>query len=178
MTVTQPAPRAADLMAPMAPFIRDEWYVAAFAAELAAAPIGRTICGEPIALFRRADGGVVALEDRCSHRRYPLSRGKIVGNELQCLYHGARFDGAGRCVAIPGQDMVPASFNLRAYPTHEQDGVVFLWPGDAAKARGARRIVLHAREGSKDLYRKFGFVDSNEMVLAGGVEEPHPCSVT
>jgi GNAT superfamily N-acetyltransferase len=49
---------------------------------------------------------------------------------------------------------------------------------DAAKARGARRIVLHAREGSKDLYRKFGFVDSNEMVLASGVEELHPCSVT
>lgn len=48
---------------------------------------------------------------------------------------------------------------------------------NAAKARGARRIVLHAREGNKGLYRKFGFVDSNEMVLEGGVEEPHPCSV-
>jgi len=49
---------------------------------------------------------------------------------------------------------------------------------DAAKARGARRIILHAREGTKELYRKLGFVDSNEMVLADDVEESQACSVT
>jgi GNAT superfamily N-acetyltransferase len=49
---------------------------------------------------------------------------------------------------------------------------------DAAKSRGARRIILHAREGTKDLYRKFGFVDSNEMVLANDVEQNASCSVT
>jgi phenylpropionate dioxygenase-like ring-hydroxylating dioxygenase large terminal subunit len=118
-------------MQPMAPFLHDQWYVAAFADELATAPLGRTICGERLVLFRRGDGVVAALEDRCSHRRYPLSRGKIVGNELQCGYHGARFDGAGKCVAIPGQDTTPASFDLRAYPTQERDGVVFVWPGAA-----------------------------------------------
>ena len=49
---------------------------------------------------------------------------------------------------------------------------------DAAKARGARRISLHAREGTKDLYRKMRFVDSNEMVLADDVENSPLCSVT
>ncbi|HEY5208442.1 MAG TPA: aromatic ring-hydroxylating dioxygenase subunit alpha [Stellaceae bacterium] len=122
------------LMQPIAPFIRDQWYVAAFSEELTTAPLGRKICGEPLVLFRRADGTVAALEDRCSHRRYPLSLGRIVGNELQCGYHGARFDGAGRCIAIPGQDSIPNSFNLRAYAVREQDGVVFLWPGDPARA--------------------------------------------
>jgi vanillate O-demethylase monooxygenase subunit len=137
MSVIDHSPRAADLMAPTAPFIRDEWYVAAFSAELDTAPLGRKICGEPVVLFRRGDGTAAALEDRCSHRRYPLSRGKIVGNELQCGYHGARFDGAGRCVAIPAQGTIPASFHLRAYPTREQDGVVFLWPGDPTRAEAA-----------------------------------------
>jgi vanillate O-demethylase monooxygenase subunit len=122
------------LMAPTAPFIRDQWYVAAFADELAATPLGRKICGEPVVLFRRGDGTAATLEDRCSHRRYPLSRGRIVGDELQCGYHGARFDGAGKCVAIPGQESIPASFDLHAYPTHETDGVVFVWLGKPARA--------------------------------------------
>ncbi len=49
---------------------------------------------------------------------------------------------------------------------------------DAAKARGARRIMLHAREGTHDFYRRMGFVDSNEMVLAEDVESADSCSVT
>jgi phenylpropionate dioxygenase-like ring-hydroxylating dioxygenase large terminal subunit len=126
-----------DLLTPTAPIIRAQWYVAAFSDELRAAPLGRKICGEPIVLFRRSDGTVAALDDRCSHRRYPLSQGKIVGDVLQCGYHGARFDGAGTCLAIPGQDNVPSSFHLRAYPVQERDGVIFLWMGDAAKADAA-----------------------------------------
>ena len=128
------AARPHDLLTPTAPIVREQWYVAAFADELGAAPLGRRIGGEPVVLFRRGDGTVAALDDRCSHRRYPLSRGRIVGDELQCGYHGARFDGAGRCRAIPGQDQVPASFHLRAYPAVERDGVIFLWLGDPSRA--------------------------------------------
>lgn len=123
----------APLMNPAAPIIRNQWYVAAFSGELGTAPLGRKICGTPIVLFRRG-GGVAALDDRCSHRRYPLSRGKVVGDELQCGYHGARFDGAGRCVAIPGQESVPAGFHLRAYPVEERDGAIFIWMGEADRA--------------------------------------------
>jgi vanillate monooxygenase len=125
---------AAGVMAPMAPMLRREWYVAAFAEEIAGGPLGRRICGAPVVLYRRGDGGVAALEDRCSHRRYPLSLGRVRGNELQCGYHGARFDGAGKCVAIPGQATIPAGFHLRAYPVHERHGVIFIWMGDGTPA--------------------------------------------
>jgi GNAT superfamily N-acetyltransferase len=49
---------------------------------------------------------------------------------------------------------------------------------DAANARGARRIILHARTGTEQLYRGLGFVSSNEMVLERGVEPGSACSVT
>jgi vanillate monooxygenase len=124
---------ADNLMRAMAPFIRDQWYVAAFSEEVSATPLGRTICGEPIVLFRYG-GGVAALQDRCSHRRFPLSLGKVIGDELQCGYHGARFDGAGKCVLIPGQESIPASFNVRSFPAHERDGVIFVWFGAASRA--------------------------------------------
>ena len=130
----RPSLQSRDILSPLAPPVRRQWYVAAFGDEVTTAPLGRKICNEPIVLWRRENGAIAALEDRCSHRRYPLSRGKIAGDILQCGYHGACFDANGHCLAIPGQDAIPASLDLRAYPVVERDGVIFLWPGDPAAA--------------------------------------------
>ncbi len=75
-------------------FLKNFWYVAAWDHELADKPLGRTILSEPVVLFRDGDGqGWCALEDKCPHRRVPLSMGKVVDGELlQCHYHGLRFD--------------------------------------------------------------------------------------
>jgi phenylpropionate dioxygenase-like ring-hydroxylating dioxygenase large terminal subunit len=59
-------------------FLRNFWYVAAAASEVQNKPLGRMILGEPVALFRTEDGVPVAFEDRCPHRRLPLSMGKLV----------------------------------------------------------------------------------------------------
>jgi hypothetical protein len=39
-------------------FLRDRWYVAAWGSEVDAAPLARTICGEPIVLYRAGDGTI------------------------------------------------------------------------------------------------------------------------
>ena len=75
--------------------------------EIGRKPFGRLILNEPIVFFRTEDGAPVALEDRCAHRHLPLSMGKLVGDRLQCHYHGLQYDTAGRCVRIPGQDQIP-----------------------------------------------------------------------
>ncbi|MCL2429731.1 MAG: aromatic ring-hydroxylating dioxygenase subunit alpha [Alphaproteobacteria bacterium] len=142
-------PRGRDILAPLAPPILGQWYVAAFRDEVTTAPLGRTICNKPVVLYRRENGTVAALEDRCSHRRYPLSRGKVAGDLLRCGYHGAAFDADGRCVAIPGQEAIPASLNLRAYPVAERDGVIFLWPGDAADADPESLPDWHVNEAAE-----------------------------
>ena len=72
-------------------------------------PFGRMILGEPIVFFRKEDSTPVALEDRCVHRHLPLSMGKLVGDHLQCHYHGLRYDCTGQCVKVPGQNTVPPS---------------------------------------------------------------------
>ena len=55
-------------------WVRNAWYVAGWLPEFAAGPIhARTIIDRPIALYRTADGGLIALEDRCCHRFAPLS---------------------------------------------------------------------------------------------------------
>jgi len=116
------------------PFIRNAWYVAAWADELGDQPLARTILGAPVVFFRRADRTPVALEDRCCHRALPLSLGRIEGDRLRCGYHGLLFDAAGACVEVPGQTQVPPGSRVRSYPTVETLGAVWIWPGDPKRA--------------------------------------------
>ena len=53
-------------------------------------------------LFRKADGTVSMLEDRCPHRGAPLSHGQHLGDRLACAYHGVQVDGTGTVVSVPG----------------------------------------------------------------------------
>ena len=35
---------------------------------------------------------VFALHDQCTHEEFPLSSGELVGQQITCVLHGARFD--------------------------------------------------------------------------------------
>ena len=113
-------------------YLRNAWYVAGTAADVGAAPVARTILGQPVVLFRDGAGRVAALHDLCIHRRVPLSLGRVVDGRLQCGYHGFTYDGTGRCVAIPAQDRIPARAAVKAYPLLEKWGWLWIWMGEAA----------------------------------------------
>jgi vanillate O-demethylase monooxygenase subunit len=116
-------------------FLRNAWYVAAEKREVSRDLLARTICNDPIVLYRTEAGAAVALEDRCCHRRAPLHKGTCIGDTLQCGYHGFRFDASGSCVEIPGQTVrPPATARVRSYPVHEAYGYVWLWLGEPAFA--------------------------------------------
>jgi vanillate O-demethylase monooxygenase subunit len=51
---------------------------------------------------------VVALDDRCCHRAAPLSMGRVEGDDIRCMYHGMKFSADGKCIQIPGQEVIPA----------------------------------------------------------------------
>ena len=121
-------------------FLRNAWYVAAWADEIRNQPLGRRICNEPIVLFRDNDNRVAALEDRCCHRGAPLHRGTVVERGIECGYHGLIIDGGGRCVHVPGQSHIPDNARVRSYPVVEKNRFVWLWMGDAAKADPAKII--------------------------------------
>jgi phenylpropionate dioxygenase-like ring-hydroxylating dioxygenase large terminal subunit len=115
-------------------FLRNYWYVAASDSEVGRQPLRRIILGEPIVFFRTEDGKPVAFEDRCAHRHLPLSMGKLVGDHLQCHYHGLRFDRTGQCVRIPGQDQIPPAAKVKTYPVIERHTWIWVWMGDPALA--------------------------------------------
>jgi phenylpropionate dioxygenase-like ring-hydroxylating dioxygenase large terminal subunit len=115
-------------------FIRNAWYVAAWADEIGEAPLARRICNEPVVLFRDQQNRVAALLDMCCHRGAPLHMGKVVEEGLQCGYHGLVFDRSGACVRVPGQTHILERTRVRGFPVVEQDAFVWIWMGDPAKA--------------------------------------------
>jgi phenylpropionate dioxygenase-like ring-hydroxylating dioxygenase large terminal subunit len=89
-------------------WVRNAWYVAGWSHELEAGRIlARVIIDQPLAIYRKTDGQVVVLEDRCCHRFAPLSMGRLEQDDLRCMYHGLKFAPDGRCVEIPGQKLIP-----------------------------------------------------------------------
>ncbi len=107
--------------------VTDAWYVLSTARELAERPLARTLFGMPLVLFR-AGGAAAALLDRCAHRNVPLSNGRVVDGDLECGYHGWRFDGGGRCTRVPslcGEH--PTRPVVASFATREQDGLVWVY---------------------------------------------------
>lgn len=116
-------------------FVRNCWYVAAWDYELQAeAPISRSILGEQIVLYRTSRGAPVAMEDRCCHRSAPLSKGRVEGDDIRCLYHGLKFNRAGRCVEIPGQTAIPRAARVKTYVMAERHSWLWVWMGEEASA--------------------------------------------
>lgn len=115
--------------------VRNTWYVIAFSEEVAQGkPFARTVIGEAIVLFRNSQGRVAAMDDRCLHRRLPLSLGRVTADDtLVCAYHGLAYDGSGACVSVPGQATVPRQC-VRTYPVEERNGLIWIWMGAAQKA--------------------------------------------
>jgi len=106
-------------------FLRNTWYVGAWADELAPGTLlGRTILGEPVLFYRSAAGEPGALEDRCCHRGLPLHHGQVIGENVQCGYHGLVYDKTGACIKVPGQERIPRGAKGKSYPVVEQDGIV------------------------------------------------------
>ncbi len=136
-TATQGAEKPVDPSAPTSltsklfAHPRNAWYVAAWDHEVTSRqPLARTVAGQPLALWRTSDGRTSALSDACWHRLAPLSMGKILGDELQCPYHGLRYNGAGRCTAMPAQKTINPSATVPSFPVVERHRFVWVWLGD------------------------------------------------
>ncbi len=115
-------------------FVKNSWYAAAWSSEVEHQLLSQTILDEEIVLYRTSAGNIVAFADMCPHRLLPLSQGELIGDNLQCGYHGMTFDCQGNCVSIPAQKKIPASAQLRQYPVEENMGLVFIWMGAFKKA--------------------------------------------
>ena len=111
-------------------FLHSAWYVAGFSKEiLPGAMLARRILDHPLLLLRKVDGTLAAMLDRCPHRFAPLSMGTFDGETVACRYHGLGFGGNGACAHNPHGPT--AGLKVPTWPVCEQDGLVWVWPGQA-----------------------------------------------
>lgn len=116
------------------PFVFDEWYVAAFSEEVGRSLLARTLLGKKVVLYRTASGEVVALDDRCAHRSYPLSSGELDGDTVVCGYHGFRYNADGDCIEVPAMAKCPRSIGVKRYTVVERGPLLWIWMDDAQAA--------------------------------------------
>jgi phenylpropionate dioxygenase-like ring-hydroxylating dioxygenase large terminal subunit len=100
------------------------------------------LLGTPLVLGRDREGRAFAMRDSCPHRGMPLSLGHFDGVELQCHYHGWRFDAqTGQCRLIPSltadSKLVVERIRAGHFICEEHDGYVWVYvpyPGTRGEA--------------------------------------------
>lgn len=122
---------------------------------------GTTVGGQPVVVWRGADGRVRAWADRCPHRGMRLSFGFVRQNQLTCIYHGWSFGdapGGARCLSVPAHPGMPPPGKavVAAFPVAEVIGMIWVGarPGEtglpheaaalAAAVHPVRSITVHA----------------------------------
>jgi phenylpropionate dioxygenase-like ring-hydroxylating dioxygenase large terminal subunit len=158
------------------PKLPDSWFVACRSTQLRAGPRPFTLQGVPMVLFRDGAGRPGALEDRCPHRNAPLTAGKVHAGELQCAYHGWRFDTAGRCVEVPGLATPPEARATRAvaFPCAEADGYVWVYSTAGVEPRRAPPRFPHLDDPRYTTARRAFVVRSTLLAaLENTLDVPH-----
>jgi 3-ketosteroid 9alpha-monooxygenase subunit A len=164
------------------------WYQVAFARTLAVGDVlPLRYFGRDLVLFRGEDGEARVFDAYCPHLGAHLGfGGRVRGAGIQCPFHGWRFDGEGRCVAVPGLERKPPAAEVRRYPVAERNGIVFAWhhAGGAAPdwqvpvwreddadwtewSSSAYSVRTHVQDMAENILDRAHFLNVHDM------EEPH-----
>lgn len=115
-------------------YVDHMWYFASSARAIKAGKmVSKIMLGQPILLGRDRDGKVFALKDICPHQAVPLSRGRFDGCEVECCFHGWKFDTEGVCTEVPSlvdeQSINLCKITTEAYPCKEVQGNIWIYFG-------------------------------------------------
>jgi 5,5'-dehydrodivanillate O-demethylase oxygenase subunit len=123
---------------PMGELMRRYWQPIAAVAELDDHPTKAIrLMGEDLVLYRDASGGYGLIDRHCAHRRADLCYGIVEVRGLRCSYHGWLYDGAGRCLQQPFEEIArpEARFKdkirIAAYPVEAKAGLLWAYLGPA-----------------------------------------------
>jgi nitrite reductase/ring-hydroxylating ferredoxin subunit len=107
----------------------ESWFRVAFSDEVKdVLPV--SYLGKKLLLFRGDDGRVRATSATCPHLGADLSGGRVVGNGIECPFHGWKFDGGGACTEIPYCERIPPKARLETFSVREVNGMIFVAEGD------------------------------------------------
>jgi len=124
----------------MGALMRRYWIPASFSQHIPrpdCPPVRVRLLGENLVLFRDTHGRVGLLDERCPHRTASLFYGRNEEDGLRCVYHGLKFDVAGKCVDVPcvpqmndaQRTNILPQLKVKSYPCVERGDVVWTYMG-------------------------------------------------
>lgn len=109
------------------------WFVVARSQDIST-PQSATLLDQNLVVFRDSTGAARVTDRRCIHRGANLADGKVMGDSIQCPYHGWQFDGStgacSRIPSLPADGRIPPKAAIKAYPVIERFGHVWTCLGD------------------------------------------------
>jgi phenylpropionate dioxygenase-like ring-hydroxylating dioxygenase large terminal subunit len=159
------------------PFL-NYWYVACESKELQKeSPLARTILGETIVLFRDENGQPVALQDRCPHRNFKLSKGAVKNGCLRCPYHGWTLNAQAEVINVPAEGPNQKKTNARhtkLYATLEKDDFIYVFLGEKPETAPRPFSMPKYKEPGFKTVRLFNVFKNNVLNCAENyVDVPH-----
>ncbi|WAH57725.1 aromatic ring-hydroxylating dioxygenase subunit alpha [Pseudomonas silvicola] len=109
--------------------LENQWHVVARSEDVSAErPTAVRLLGEDLVLWRDGSGGIHAWKDYCGHRGARLSLGCVKKGEIECPYHGWRYDGQGDCTLVPAHPdrHAPASDRL-IFKHYAEERYGYVW---------------------------------------------------
>lgn len=119
-------------MLPADEVLYDCWYLALPGRQLKpASMIRKMMLGISVLITRDLHGNLSAMRDICPHRGIPLSDGHFDGKEIECCYHGWKFDCTGTCTHIPSllstQKFELSRVKVGSFPCREVQGNIWVF---------------------------------------------------
>eukprot|EP00596_Hydrurales_sp_CCMP1899_P003925 CAMPEP_0119036086 /NCGR_PEP_ID=MMETSP1177-20130426/3553_1 /TAXON_ID=2985 /ORGANISM="Ochromonas sp, Strain CCMP1899" /LENGTH=449 /DNA_ID=CAMNT_0006995367 /DNA_START=209 /DNA_END=1555 /DNA_ORIENTATION=- len=120
---------------------KQQWYAVTYDFNLPTKqdlkPYAYSIFDQELTFWRDDQGVIRCSEDKCPHRNARLSEGSVENGQIECLYHGWKFDKSGDCVKIPQllpDAKIPKQACVKMYSTAIKEGILWVWMDTPATA--------------------------------------------
>ena len=133
------------------------WYRALPSNQLSRGELAKTMLLEqPLVIGRDQQGKACALRDACPHRGMPLSCGNFDGKQVECSYHGWKFDAhSGQCQLIPSlvpeQTLKVDRIYAGSYECEERDDFVWVFIPDLGPSSAGFTKRLPAPDAAPEI---------------------------
>lgn len=110
--------------------IPNGWFAVAFTSDLVDGEVKPIrYFDEDLVLFRTRSGTARVLDAYCPHLGAHFGHGgRVAGETVRCPFHAWQFNGeTGKCDKIPYCERIPPAAKVRAWPTQERNGLIFVW---------------------------------------------------
>ncbi|SLN75755.1 Rieske 2Fe-2S domain-containing protein [Oceanibacterium hippocampi] len=164
--------------APMGALMRRHWIPALLSEELEVdgKPRRVRLLGEDLVAFRDSDGKVGLIDEFCPHRGPSLAYARNENCGLRCLYHGWKFDVAGRIVEMPSEpegSPLKEKTRIKAYPVEECGGFVWAYMGPPESRPAFQRPPFSPVEGTPVSILKIRIPCNWAQIQEGQIDSAH-----